>query len=68
MFSATESDALHSRARAFIRGSLRGEPTEPFDALALDIARFQAAHVPAIARLALLINHRNLLAGHAARA
>lgn len=52
MFSATESDALHSRARAFIRGSLRGEPTEPFDALALDIARFQAAHVPAIARLA----------------
>lgn len=52
MFSAAESDALHSRVRAFIQASLRGDATEPFDALALDIARFQAAHVPAIARLA----------------
>lgn len=52
MFSATESDALHTRVRAFITASLRGEPTESFDALALDLARFQAAHIPAIARLA----------------
>ncbi|MFT3773720.1 MAG: acyl-protein synthetase [Minicystis sp.] len=52
MFSATESDALHTRVRAFINASLHGEPTEPFDGLALDLARFQAAHVPAIARLA----------------
>lgn len=52
MFSASESDALHRRVRAFIAGSLRDEATETFDALALDVARFQAAHVPAIARLA----------------
>ena len=51
-FSATESDALHSRVRAFISASMRGDAHEPFDTLALDIARFQAAHVPAIARLA----------------
>jgi hypothetical protein len=52
VFSATESDALHGRVRAFIRAAMLGGTTEPFDALALDIARFQAAHVPAIARLA----------------
>jgi len=52
VFSATESDALHSRVRAFIKASLRGDDAEPFDALALDVARFQVAHVPAIARLA----------------
>jgi len=52
VFSATESDALHTRVRAFIAASLHGEPPEPFDALALDLSRFQAAHVPAIARLA----------------
>jgi hypothetical protein len=52
VFSATESDALHTRVRAFITASLHDHPTEPFDAIALDIARFQAAHVPAIARLA----------------
>jgi hypothetical protein len=40
------------RVRAFIHASMRGEQHEPFDTLALDIARFQAAHVPAIARLA----------------
>lgn len=55
-FSATESDALHARVRAFIQASLRGDhaeaAAESFDAIALDIARFQAAHVPAIARLA----------------
>ena len=52
MFSAAESDALHARARAFIVASMRAGATEPFDALALDLARFQAAHVPAFARLA----------------
>ena len=51
MFSVAESDALHTRVRAFMAASLRGEATEPFDVLALDLARFQAAHVPAIARL-----------------
>jgi len=30
---------------------MRGAETEPFDALALDLARFQMAHVPALARL-----------------
>lgn len=54
MFSAAESDALHARVRAFITASLspRGEPAEPFDALALDLARAQAAHIPEMARLA----------------
>lgn len=52
MFSATESDALHARVRAFINAAMRGDPVEPFDVLALDIARFQAAHIPVIARLA----------------
>lgn len=51
MFSAAESDALHARARAFIAASMLGAPHEPFDVLALDLARFQAAHVPAFARL-----------------
>ena len=46
-----ESRVLHDRVRAFIRASDRGEPTEPFDALAADIARFQAASVPGYARL-----------------
>ena len=51
MFSPAESDALHARVQAFIRASLDTEPAETFDALALSIARYQAAHVPAIARL-----------------
>lgn len=52
MFSVAESDALHARARAFITASLGGAPPpEPFDALALDLARFQAASIPAFARL-----------------
>lgn len=52
MFSAAESDALHARVRAFIGASLRGEaPAEGFDALALALARYQAARVPAFARL-----------------
>jgi hypothetical protein len=52
MFSAARSDALHARVRAFIAASLRGAPAEAFDALALDLARFQSEHVPAIERLA----------------
>jgi hypothetical protein len=46
------SDALHARVVAFIDTSLGGSPAEPFDALALAIARFQVARIPAIARLA----------------
>jgi hypothetical protein len=51
MFSAAESDALHARVRAFIASSMHGDDVEPFDDLALALARFQAAHVPAFARL-----------------
>jgi hypothetical protein len=47
-----ESDALHARVRAFIEATRRGGPApEPFDDLALAVARFQAAHVPPFARL-----------------
>lgn len=52
MSTFPESDALHARVRSFAAASLRGEATEPFDDLAIAIARFQAAHVPAAARLA----------------
>lgn len=45
------SEALHARVRAFVEGSMRGGAPEPFDALALDLARFQAAHVAPFARL-----------------
>jgi hypothetical protein len=51
MFSHTESDALHLRVRGFMEGALREAPTEDFDELALDLARYQAAHVPPFARL-----------------
>lgn len=47
-----ESDALHARARTFIETSMRGEPSEPFDALAADIARFQIERVAPVGRLA----------------
>ncbi len=40
------TDALHARVRAFIAGA-----TDDFDALACDIARFQARAVPAVGRL-----------------
>jgi hypothetical protein len=47
-----ESDALHARARAFVRAFEHGEAAaEPFDALAVDLARFQARHVAGYARL-----------------
>jgi acyl-CoA synthetase (AMP-forming)/AMP-acid ligase II len=46
-----QSDRLHARVRAFMRASLEGDSRESFDNLALSIARFQAARVPALARL-----------------
>jgi len=46
------SEALHERARAMVRAyARRASPSESFDALAVDLARFQAAHVPGYARL-----------------
>jgi hypothetical protein len=48
-----ESDALHARSQSFIRSALAGlRASESLDQLALDIARYQAANVPAIERLA----------------
>ncbi|HEY1691021.1 MAG TPA: acyl-protein synthetase [Polyangiaceae bacterium] len=47
-----ESDALHARARAVITAFAGGRAMpEPFDALAVDVARFQARAVPGYARL-----------------
>ncbi|WP_394843383.1 acyl-protein synthetase [Pendulispora brunnea] len=47
-----ESEALHERARAFVRAFDEGNPMpEPFDALASDLARFQARYVPGYAKL-----------------
>lgn len=48
-----ESAALHVRARAFIDAFVRGETAMPetFDALACDLARFQAEHAAGFARL-----------------
>jgi hypothetical protein len=49
---SAESDALHERAQGFVRAFEAGAPMpEPFDDLACDLARFQAAHVPGYARL-----------------
>lgn len=46
------SDALHARARAMVAAFEAGAPSpEPFDALACDLARFQAANVEGYARL-----------------
>jgi hypothetical protein len=46
------SDALHERALGFVHAFEAGRPMpESFDALASDLARFQAAHVPGYARL-----------------
>jgi hypothetical protein len=50
--SNAASDALHARVQAFLRASLGDGPVEPFDALALSIARFQGEHIPALSRLA----------------
>jgi hypothetical protein len=47
-----ESHALHARAAAFVEAFERRAPMpEAFDALAIDLARFQARHVPGYARL-----------------
>jgi hypothetical protein len=52
MSALAESEALHERARAMVRAFDEGAPApESFDALAADLARFQAAHVPGYARL-----------------
>ncbi|HTV26111.1 MAG TPA: acyl-protein synthetase [Polyangiaceae bacterium] len=49
---ASESERLHERVRAFARAALAGTPpSQGFDALALDIARFQARRAPGFARL-----------------
>lgn len=46
------SDGLHARARAFVRAYEIGAPApESLDALACDLARFQAAKIPGFARL-----------------
>lgn len=51
MSARAESEVLHRRVRAFIARTRGGAPEEAFDALALDIARFQAAHVAPFGRL-----------------
>jgi hypothetical protein len=52
MSSVEASDALHARVRAMVGAFERREPApEPFDALAVDVARFQAEHVAGYARL-----------------
>lgn len=45
------SDALHQRVRRFIAETMVGPSSEEFDALALDLARFQADSIPSVARL-----------------
>ncbi len=53
MNSDAESAALHARARAFVASFVSGqEPPETFDALAVDLARFQASRISGLARLA----------------
>lgn len=48
-----ESDALHVRVRAFIDSFVAGAaPSESFDAIAIDLARFQASRIPGLVRLA----------------
>lgn len=53
-FSPLDSDALHARVQAFLRAAIvdPARTPEPFDALAVALARHQAAHIPAVARLA----------------
>ena len=51
-WDTTESDALHERALGFVRAFEAGQAMpESFDALACDLARFQAASIPGVARL-----------------
>jgi len=50
---ALRSDALHRRVRAAIDAwAIGAAPAESFEALALDVARYQLEHVPPVARLA----------------
>jgi hypothetical protein len=50
---ALQSDALHRRVRAAIDAWTRGAAhAESFEAIALDVARYQLEHVPPVARLA----------------
>jgi hypothetical protein len=52
MSARRESDALHARVRAFARAFERGrDAPEPFDAVAGDLARFQASFVAGYRRL-----------------
>jgi len=52
MSALLESQALHGRVRAVIRAFEDRTPSpEPFDAIACDLARFQARHVAGYARL-----------------
>lgn len=47
-----QSKNLHARAQAFVRAYMADAPMpETFDALACDLARFQAAQIPGYARL-----------------
>ncbi len=54
LFSSADSDALHARVQAFLRAAIVDPERTPesFDALAVDLARYQAAQIPAAARLA----------------
>ncbi|MBX3224900.1 MAG: acyl-protein synthetase [Labilithrix sp.] len=45
------SSSLHARARAFVDAFERGDAAPDFDALACDLARYQAEHAPGFARL-----------------
>src|SRR5580700_10298272 len=52
MMTDGASDSLHRRARAFVHAFEAGAPMpESFDALAVDLARFQAVHVEGYRRL-----------------
>jgi hypothetical protein len=47
-----ESEALHERVRTMVHAFEHARPApEPFDTIAADLARFQAAHVPGYRRL-----------------
>ncbi len=54
LFSSLDSDALHARVQSFLRAAIVDPARTPegFDVIAVDLARHQAAHIPAVARLA----------------
>ncbi len=47
----SRSEALHARARMFVDAFESGSDAPDFDALACDLARYQAEHAPGYARL-----------------